>query len=427
MWIGGTKQALSLKQSKRIFRNVQMKNLLLLLSAIATVILPLRAQQYPPVYVVLFTHIEDNTPSADLSTPQARTQYVNTRSGMIEMAKLAQQYSVAWSFQPDWKILLAALKFEDSALMQNTDGKNVLRYLKENLNVVIDPHSHEKQGYNYTDVAHLLDSLGTGGSTVIGGHVWDASLAQFQNWDRYRIPVQGTMYPWSTWRGDILMGSGTPNHVNDPVVTGVWRPKDRNNYFTDDPLGNISCVGQYKGDISSIAELVAMYRSGKISSDKILTSSFHIKPSAISTAAGLKATEDTVMKPLVAMRDRGEIVITDFTSLISEWKTKFNSIAHIYDANTLSGIEQDPIQNPTTLSVFPHPVTAHSTLSFHHERLETISIDLFDLLGRFVAQVYHGSADAGVHSIPLPQLHRGQYFVVLRTPDQFTRTRFIVR
>lgn len=404
-----------------------MIKLFLILIAIALMIFPLHAQQYPPVYVVLFTHIEDNTPSSDLSTPQARTQYVNTRNGMIEMAKLAQRYNVSWSFQPDWKLLLAALKFEDSALMQNTDGKNVLRYLKENLSVVIDPHSHEKQGYNYTDVAHLLDSLGTGGSTVIGGHVWDPSLAQFQNWDRYRIPVQGTMYPWSTWRGDILMGSGTPNHVNDPVVSGVWRPKDRNNYFTDEPLGNISCVGQYKGDITSIAELVAMYRSGKISSGKILTSSFHIKPSAISTAAGLNATEDTVIKPLVAMRDRGEIVITDFTSLISEWKTKFNGVAHIYDANTLSGIGQEPITHPTTLSVFPHPVTAYATLSFHHERLETISIDLFDLLGRFVAQVYHGSADAGMHSIPLPQLLPGQYFVVLRSPDQFTRTRFIVR
>ena len=238
--------------------------------------LPIPVQSAPSVYVVLFTHIEDNTPAGSLSTSQARTQYLNTRAGIIEMAKLAQRYEVRWSFQPDWKILLTALQFEDAALMQNTGGKNFLRYLKEELHVVSDPHSHEGMGYNYTDVAHLLDLLGVGGSTVIGGHVWDPSLPQFQNWDRFRVPVRGTKYPSALWRGDVLMGSGTPNHVNDPYVTGIWRPKDRDHYFVDDPAGNIACVGQYKGDLTSIPELVAMHRTGKISADKILTASFHI-------------------------------------------------------------------------------------------------------------------------------------------------------
>lgn len=178
---------------------------------------------------MVFTHIEDNTPDGDLSTPQARTQYMNLRGRLIEMAELSARYHVQWSFQPDWKLLLAARQFEDAATMQNTNGKNLLRYLKEDVQVTIDPHSHEKQGYNYSDVAYLLQTLGTGGSTVIGGHVWDPSLPQFQHWDRFLVSVPGTTYPEFTWRGDILMGSGTPNHVNDPYVTGVWRPKDRYN------------------------------------------------------------------------------------------------------------------------------------------------------------------------------------------------------
>ena len=111
------------------------------------------------------------------------------------MANLALTYGVPWSLQPDWKILQAALLYEDSALMQTTNDKNFLRYLKEDLGVVIDPHSHEGGGYNYTDVAHLLDSLGVGSTTVIGGHVWDPSLPQFQEWDRFRVPVPGEHYP----------------------------------------------------------------------------------------------------------------------------------------------------------------------------------------------------------------------------------------
>jgi hypothetical protein len=304
----------------------------MLLAVFLGLALNIPAQTNPPVYVVLFTHIEDNTPAGDLNTPQARTQYLNTRNVMIEMAKLAQRYNVPWSLQPDWKVLQAALQYEDAQLMQNTGGKNFLRYLRESLNVTIDPHSHERIGYNYTDVAHLLNLLGTGGSTVIGGHVWDASLPQFQNWDRFRLPVRGIKYPTAVWRGDILMGSGTPNHVNDPYVTGVWRPKDRDHYFVDDPNGNIACVGQYKGDIATIPELVEMYRSGKVSPDKILTSSTHIQPLTLNAPGGLQGVEDSIIKPLVAMRDRGEIVLTDFTSLIQEWRTKFNGKAHIYDA-----------------------------------------------------------------------------------------------
>ncbi len=290
-----------------------------------------KAQIITPVYVVLFTHIEDGTPAAGIGTPQARLQYVNTRNGMIEMAKLAKRHSVQWVFQPDWKILLACLEYEDSLLRANTNGKNLLRYLSEDMGVAVDPHSHEKQGYNYTDVAHLLDSLGVGGSTVIGGHVWDPSLPQFQNWDRFRAPVPGSRFPWASWRGDILMGSGTPNHVNDPCPSGIWRPRDRDHYWEDDTAGNIVCVGQYTGDVSGVADLIRLYRTGVVHASNILTASFHIMPSSITAPAGLAAVEDTVIKPLAALRDRGEVVLTDFSTLVGIWKSRFASRAHLYD------------------------------------------------------------------------------------------------
>lgn len=95
------------------------------------------------------------------------------------MAVLARRYNMKWSLQPDWKILRAALLYEDATTMALTGGKNFLRFLRDSQHVAIDPHSHEAGGYNYTDVAFQLDSLGVGGSTVIGGHVWDPTLPQF--------------------------------------------------------------------------------------------------------------------------------------------------------------------------------------------------------------------------------------------------------
>ena len=77
--------------------------------------------QSPPVYVVLFTHIRDNTPTGTLGSPESKNQYLLVRSKMIEMANLALRYNVKWSFQSDWKTLLAALMCEDTATQKQEE------------------------------------------------------------------------------------------------------------------------------------------------------------------------------------------------------------------------------------------------------------------------------------------------------------------
>ena len=284
----------------------------------------------PPVHVVVFTHIEDNTPGGVLGTAMNRTSYTTLRAAMVQMGMLTSRYKMRWSLEPDWKVLLAALQYEDAAMRSSTGGLNFLRYLRDSLGVAIDPHSHEGSGYNYTDVAHLLDSLGVGGSTVIGGHIWDPSLPQFAEWDRFRVAVRGSQYPASFWRGEILMGSGTPNHVNDPIISGVWRPKNRDNYFEDDPAGNIACVGAYTGDLAGITELAARYRSGLTPTTCILTASIHVNPSDILAPGGLTTIETTIIKPLAALRDSGTVKLTDFTALVATWKSEFGGKACPY-------------------------------------------------------------------------------------------------
>jgi hypothetical protein len=284
----------------------------------------------PPVYVVLFTHIEDNTPPGPLGSAASRTSYLNLRARLLEVATLVRAYGLRWSLQPDWKFLLAALEYEDAAATAGTGGANVLRYLRDIQGVAIDPHSHESGGYNYTDVAHLLGRLGVGGSTVIGGHVWDPVLPQFQEWDRFRVPVAGLAFPEASWRGDTLMGSGTPNHVNDPIVSGVWRPKDRYDYWTDDPAGNIACVGAWRGDVAGLSELRALHASGQVDRACMLTASYHLKPADITSPGGLAAIESAVVRPLAALRDGRQAVSTDFTALVVAWRQQFAGRACTY-------------------------------------------------------------------------------------------------
>lgn len=374
--------------------------------------------QSVPVRVVLFTHIEDNTPTGTLGTQQSRDHYTLVRNKMIAMAQLAMNYSVKWSFQPDWKILRAALLYEDSLTMINTNGKNFLQYMKEDLGAVIDPHSHEIFGYNYTDVAHLLDSLGVGGSTVIGGHIWDTSLPQFQNWDRFRVLVAGLIYPWSNWRGNILMGSGTPNHVNDPKISGVWRPKDRFNYFVDDSLGNIACVGQYKSDIAGISELIGLYDSGVVASKKMLTSSYHITPSSITAQNGIAIIESTIIQPLDLLRDLGKIKLTDFTTLVEDWHTVINAKAFIYDPNNPSAIDNEDVDLGTynLCQNFPNSFNPNTKISWQSPVSSWQTLKIFDVLGNEVATLFDEEKEAGYHTLEFNanDLPSGVYFYRLQ-------------
>jgi hypothetical protein len=282
-----------------------------------------------PIYVVIFTHIEDNTPAGAIPSAQSRASYAQWRTRLVNMAQSARSYGLQWVLQPDWKFLEAAREYEDATLMASTGGQNLFQYLRNSLGVVIDPHSHESGGYNYTDVAYLLNALGVGGSTVIGGHIWDPSLSQFAHWERFRVAQTGQKYPFS-WRGDILMGSGTPNHTNDPIVSGVWRPKDPYSYFVDEPSGNIAAVGAWKGTVAGIDELTELYRDGKVASTCMLTSTYHVNPSSINSDSALASVERDVLSPLATKRSSRQIEVVDFTTLIATWKSQFAGKGCVY-------------------------------------------------------------------------------------------------
>jgi hypothetical protein len=286
--------------------------------------------------------------------------------------------------------------------MATTNDKNFLRFLKEDRGVVIDPHSHENGGYNYTDVAHLLDSLGVGATTVIGGHIWDPALPQFQEWDRFRVPVAGEHYPGALWRGDILIGSGTPNHVNDPVISGVWRPRDRDHYFEHDPAANMTAIGQWKKSVASIGELIDLYRTGVVPATAMLTFNCNINPATLGAPGGLQAVEDTVIAPIQAWRDSGLVVATDFTSLIQTWETAYGGQGYLYDANApVLGVPAagEPLATPALAAGTPNPVATGTLLRYTLGGEATIRLSVFDIGGREVAVLADGRRAAGDHAV----------------------------
>lgn len=366
---------------------------------------PALAQPYPPIYSVLFTHIEDNTPAGTIPSAQSRQQYLNLRSRLIDMGHLSQNSGIPWSVMPDWKFLRAALAYEDAALMASTSNKNLLRYLREDLGVVIDAHSHENGGYNYTDVAHLLDSLGVGGSTVIGGHIWDPTLPEFQEWDRFRAPVRGLQYPWAAWQGDILMGSGSPFHVNDPVVSGVWRPLNRDYYFHHAPDSNMVAIGKYLGQVDDPVALHDLYVNGLVPPQFMLTTTFSLTPTTLMATGAIAAIEDTIIAPMAAMRDTGLSHPTDFTRLVQAWQSSFGGVGYLYDPAGLAGV--GPAPGPGAgrdlrwlrATIAPNPMTATTRIAFTLADDAPVRVAIYDPQGRERAVLADTPMSAGPHTL----------------------------
>ena len=143
-------------------------------------------------------------------------------------------------------------------------GKNLLRFLKEDRGVVIDPHSHEHRGYNYTDVA----------------------------------------------------------------------------------------------------------------------------PADIWAAHGLKTLEDSLIVPLHDLQNAEKVKVTDFTSLIVDWRTHFGSRAFVYGPNapTLVGCRSYAPESPALFPNHPNPFNATTLLTYRLDRTGHVLLEVFDQLGRMVAK-----------------------------------------
>jgi hypothetical protein len=276
-------------------------------------------------------------------------------------------------------------------------------------------------------VAHLIDSLGVAPTNVVGSHIWDPNESLYQNWERFKQPLKGNRFSWAEWKGDILMGSASGLHRNDPKPSGVWRPKDKYHFWEDDPNGNVHAVGQYAfgATVEDVQELVNLYKTGVIAPGKILTATLVIGQPNLN-AQYIADYETNTLKPLLNMQSRGEIKIVTFGELIEEWKTKYNSVPHLILANT-TGIEEDQFNVPSNFVLaqnYPNPFNPSTVISFQLPVNSHVTLQVFDVTGREVATLVEGNLAAGNHVVPFAprDLAGGIYFYQL-TAGKCSQTR----
>lgn len=201
------------------------------------------------LYLSFVTHNEENEPYNNFS-------YYNLRRNLIvQLAQYVVQNNAVWNFQSDWRFLQAVYNFDTGSVVQNTNGKNLIKWLTEDMNIECDPHAHETQ-YNYADVAYLHERLGIVPTKVVGGFLYN-QIINGNNWENLEQGIYGRVYTSYFWKPDILWGGGTPNHVNDPLNFGAWKPQSMANFYVHDTSKNLTLIGN--GCANKIYDTTAVY------------------------------------------------------------------------------------------------------------------------------------------------------------------------
>lgn len=134
---------------------------LCILFLITTCCPPVSQNKIEPVYVSFVLHYEE-------TFTQTAQYFMISRNELLELSRFLFENNLKLNLQPDWAFMQAINDFEDEQMRQNTKGKNILRFLVEDLGHEVNPHAHENT-YNYADVAYMIKELGVDPGNLAGG------------------------------------------------------------------------------------------------------------------------------------------------------------------------------------------------------------------------------------------------------------------
>ncbi len=306
-----------------------------------TTTLPTTATGEPVIYVSIVSHNEDYLSGQypNFSTDQA--EFERQREGVAMFAAMLTEHGAKYDFQTEWNFLLGMQKYDKGTA--STNGKNLIAYLSEDLGVSVDPHSHEKLGYNYADVAYLISTFGVEPSGVVGGLIAappeDSKLEYLWN------SIEANKYNY-TWDPVVGWGGGTGLHINETSLwtSGVWQPKDNEHYQEHDPNAALPVIGHYNSDWSGLDSLLQKQAAGELEAGEIYTVTIMNNQTLMTNA-----TTDTFEKRLDTYNDEtaaGRIVWATLPEVYNAWVTIYNKEPNIFlwegtDTGSTTGFQKN--------------------------------------------------------------------------------------
>ena len=402
--------------------------------------------QTPKVYINLNSHNEASGTSTvtgqgelDYDNATQRKYYDTAFKYIKQVADMVVAKNVKFNFQSDVKFLFGCLKWDSH--LASTNGKNLLKWMDDLSNIECDPHSHEAKYptfgtsgkiYNYSDVAHLHDSLGVTNRKNVGGFKVDG-LQNQTNWPVMESGLQGKAYSTSGfWQPNVLWGGSYKAGVhNDMNFFGSFKPTlDTNNYATYSSNSSQRLRIQGNGcsmvfhDTTSEQRLIKEYHKlftnvhyGVYPSNEFYTPVLQINCRDI-YKANYVSRLTTIIDSINTYVTLGWVEWRTISEKDSIWRSvTYNTANKRKDCSALpTGIDEKYIQNG--LAIFPNPVSDKLIVA-HTSNIEKVT--LIDGLGKIIH--IENNIDAERWEVNTEYLKPGLYFVSVTLNDDKTVTR----
>lgn len=271
------------------------------------------------IYVSIVMHSEE--PPTDPDFVKDASIFRDQRAALIRFVNMLQRRGVRFNWEPDWTFLVAAQKFDDGS---GTGGKNIARYIKEDMGFEVDPHAHETV-YNYADVAYLLDALGVTPSKVVGGFLAGPPASAMVEY--FRTPITGRQFPSYSWQAEILWGGALFQHVDEKGlwVSGIWRPRDNRNFLVHDPDAPLPHIGNFGLAWADLDTLIQMQQSRLLAPGRIYTATIFVPQSFLVRPNFIESFERDLRRRKILP----DLRWVGLAELIEIWRTKFQSTPNI--------------------------------------------------------------------------------------------------
>ncbi|MFC1610028.1 hypothetical protein ACFL6C_03665 [Myxococcota bacterium] len=289
----------------------------------------------PTIHVSIVSHNEEPSAPHYPDFVADVDVFWEQREAIVSFANMLHAEDVKYNYQSDWNFLLAATQYDHGT--SETNGKNFLRYLREDLGFEIDPHAHEIryddtqdwESHNYADVAYLIEVLGVSPSGAVGGFI--AYPPQNSKLEYFREPLTGWKYPNHTWQAELLWGGNTNQHVDDHLVwaSGIWCPTNNEEFLAHDDDAPLPHIGYVKSSWPGLYALLDKLENGELEPDKIYTHTISVGQNDMAGAHFVSNFQQEIQ----ALSDHvtaGAINWVGLTDLINIWRDKYDSRPNVY-------------------------------------------------------------------------------------------------
>ena len=320
-----------------------------MLPRLAALLLPLfpvicAAADKPVLYLTVISHNEEPSQSRPDYTTNLN-YYVSNRALVKLLAETIVSRGATFNFQSDWNYLEAVAKFDTNAVADNTSGKNIVRWMKEDRGVEIDPHAHETTR-NYADVACLIQQLGVTPSKNVGGFL-GLPPDNPQGWEQHAAGLWGRIFTNYFWRADHLWGASSFMHQGaDDCSSGIWQPANRYDFYSHDPNQRLLYIGSGGCHTVLVQRLMEKIETNRAPSNGFYTASLFMTQDWMTTnsIAELGAFIDS-LAPYVT---QGRVRWATLSKMAELWRTEYDASPFRFDN---SGTASQPGTNFMTQSL----------------------------------------------------------------------------